>query len=114
MSEYESGVWYGWNGGDCPVDPRTKVEVAIRYDHTKRISTGDHTYAGDYRWDADRVAVIVAFLIVEVYSPKEFWLTEWQDGTYELHSTEEKANNEMRYGYSPSFIRHLQEIPKDD
>lgn len=25
--KYETGVWYGWNGGECPVHPKTVVEI---------------------------------------------------------------------------------------
>ena len=28
-TEYETGVWYGWNGGDCPVHPDAEIEVRL-------------------------------------------------------------------------------------
>jgi hypothetical protein len=27
MTDYNDGKWHGWNGGECPVDPGTTVEV---------------------------------------------------------------------------------------
>lgn len=27
MTNYETNTWYGWNGGECPVHPKTQVEA---------------------------------------------------------------------------------------
>lgn len=67
-TEYEPDVWYGWNGGECPVHPKTR---------------GDLTYAdgtvyvdvpfGVYDWDEPLMFRIVT-PYVEPRKPREFTL----------------------------------------
>lgn len=27
MTDYNDGMWHGWNGGECPVHPKSEVEA---------------------------------------------------------------------------------------
>jgi len=72
MTEYKENVWYGWNGGECPVHPRTVVEIATS---GKRGGTGED-YASEFKWDGSDYLgnPIVAFRVVKEYrQPREWW-----------------------------------------
>ena len=67
MSEtYDKTGWfYGWNGGECPVHPKTIVRVI-------HLDGGDYTNPADktWGWGVDgKAPEIVAFQIVKPYSP---------------------------------------------
>ena len=66
--KYEENVWYGWNGGECPVDADVLLDVAAS---DGRI---DRHKAGDFEWYIDDDdANIIAFRVVNEYKePKEY------------------------------------------
>ena len=82
-TNYNDGLWHGWNGGDCPVHPATICE-GIEQDLTHW-----KTYAANnVGWRSFRGAFRV---INEHKEPREFWLFEnghgdtcvsdvWRDG----------------------------------
>lgn len=76
--KYKVGKWYGWNGGECPVHPKTQVEVVFvdglaEYD-------GDNNVASFWEWDS-KFEPIIAFKILEEYKePREFWVAFDKDG----------------------------------
>ena len=70
MTSYNDGNWHGWNGGECPVHPK---------------SIGDITYAdgvvyksvklGQYDWNFP-----LMFRVVKEYrEPREFWIAGRND-----------------------------------
>ena len=73
MTEYKENVWYGWNGGECPVHPKSLVEAVW-------ISGGpfrsEQREAKDFVWVWDApVSGIIAFRVVKEYrEPREFWV----------------------------------------
>lgn len=72
---YNSGEWFGWNGGECPVHPETVVEcVCLEGEYTSH-TDGD---AGEWNWD-DEICPIIAFRVIKEHKePREFWLF-WSD-----------------------------------
>lgn len=69
MTKYEPGVWYGWNGGEIPVHPKTKVASAT----SKGISPA--MPAGNLEWSGSSENRVVAFYIIQVYrEPREWWI----------------------------------------
>lgn len=71
---YNDGKWHGWNGGECPVHPRSVVEV--------------RSWAGSSRtvnasliksWNDDSAqSQPVAFRVVKEYKePREFWVRKF-------------------------------------
>ena len=78
--KYETNVWYGWNGGECPVHPETVVEV--QFDTDRDVEKAEHWgwqhhYEG---WGSD----IIAFRILKEHKePREVWLIE-TDGNPKL------------------------------
>lgn len=91
MSDYNDGKWHGWNGGNCPVHPKSKVQVAT--------NIGVFTdLAGKFEWD-NSVSPIVAFKVVEKFEePKVIWVNEYENA-FVAHTTEERAKK-----YSDSGI----------
>ena len=73
MTNYNSGEWFGWNGGECPVHPDTVVEIVT----TEGSSEGP---ALAFVWDeSDHLNNwIVAFRVVKEYRESlEVYLSEW-------------------------------------
>ena len=96
-ADYNDGLWHGWNGGECPVHPRSKVEwVAIE---GRNIAV-----ARALNWAIKATVPIIAFRVVEEYrEPREFWVAK-------------TAPNGMRTAtdkppfYSPDQWIHVREV----
>lgn len=100
--EYKEYIWYGWNGGDCPVHPETVVEwVSLEpffgTNPAKELTWDHNIDAGD----------ILAFRVVKQYveppKPREFWLAK--DGVW--YETLEYARSQ---GYLPKNLIHVREV----
>ena len=77
MNDYNNGEVWGWNGGECPVHPKTEVRVWFR-------GKGSGTsLASGFRWNrADLGGDITAFQVVKAYvEPKTIWVNETRGGT---------------------------------
>lgn len=104
MTNYNDGRWYGWNGGNGPLHPKTLVDV--RYSDTKCVvpveEAGDpRTVRWTYKWGG---AVIVAFRVVKEYrEPREFWIINGCS----VCETEEHAK---RASYSDDEVIHVREV----
>jgi hypothetical protein len=57
--------WIEWNGGECPVDPLTPVEVMYRY-----LMPTDNSCAGYFYWQHSKKGVastdIIAYRVIEM------------------------------------------------
>lgn len=94
--KYEVGKWYGWNGGECPVPPNTKVRVVFSEDLEYNTGFQDEVREAKYwHWDSE-YSPIVAFRIVkeEYKEPREFWILcsgETDIYSHGIYETEEEA-----------------------
>ena len=78
MANYNDGKWHGWNGGECPVHPKSTVEV--RWLGTDEGATT--TEAGHFAiqcWTHEMILDacnhIVAFRVIKEHrEPREFWI----------------------------------------
>ena len=72
MTEYVTGQIYGWNGGECPVHPKTKVEAWFR----SGVWANNKCDAGICSWDhTDDGSDIVCFKVITPYvEPKVIWV----------------------------------------
>ena len=76
MSDYNDGNWHGWNGGECPVHPKSVVS-GIEQSGTRWQA---EAFAND--WSSFRGA----FRVVEVYcEPRTFWVKFYPDGPKIVH-----------------------------
>ena len=63
---YNDGLWHGWNGGECPVDPGTMINAIF---DDKSGFVGDKTERADFfRWDGSLAPV--AFRVVHPAPPQ--------------------------------------------
>ena len=71
MTNYNDGKWHGWNGGECPVHPKTVVDVFFA-DGQKGSSKEE---AKGLRWSRiSSIGDIVAFRVVKEHrEPREYW-----------------------------------------
>lgn len=73
---YEEGKWYGWNGGECPVDGDTVVD--IYWGHQEEVSFDPNERADSWDWYSKADPIIV-FRIV----PKTSHVfVGWVDGIF--------------------------------
>jgi hypothetical protein len=67
--DYNDGKWHGWNGGECPVHPKT----VVRYVGTTGVGR-DASPAKIINWPKLNGAFRVVTPYVEPPKPREFWL----------------------------------------
>ena len=74
MTDYNDGNWHGWNGGKCPVHPKSLVDYVW---HDPRQETAGCGYACEAREDeGPRMAWahVVKFRVVAPYvEPRTSW-----------------------------------------
>ena len=69
-SEYKEGVWYGWNGGECPVHPRTIVEISTR------MGAQEAATASAWTWHMSANPIIAFRVIKQHREPLDVWLRQ--------------------------------------
>ena len=76
--DYNDGNWHGWNGGECPVHPKSVVDVCL----IDRACVEGET-AERWFWDKESTR-IRAFRVIKPYveppKPREFWINEYPNG----------------------------------
>ena len=77
MTNYNDGKWHGWNGGECPVHPKTVVEgVYLDEDGKPDFRSPMRDDARGFDWVRDGLFCLIAFRVVKEYrEPLEWWLT---------------------------------------
>jgi hypothetical protein len=72
----DDGRWYGWNGGECPVHPKSVVQVKILEGNARNGGSG---IASDYTWKWSGCYPennIIAFRVTKPYvEPREVWVS---------------------------------------
>lgn len=67
MTNYNDGKWHGWNGGECPVHPNTKVDVVyLDPAYVIKAAKVRSDTASNFSWK-DEDAPIVAFRVIREY-----------------------------------------------
>lgn len=89
MTEYVTGQIYGWNGGECPVHPKTKIKIWTR----SWRPSGVDTDAGSCSWKhINAGSDLVCFQVITSYiEPKTIWVNEYADGRVCAYTSEEAA-----------------------
>ena len=64
--DYNNGEWWGWNGGECPVHPKSRIDA------NNGCWAG---FAAEIDWQSFRGAFRVLVAHVEPPKPREFWLS---------------------------------------
>ena len=103
MTEYVTGQIYGWNGGECPVHPETKVELWFR----GGVWTRDD--AGVCSWKhCNSTGDIVCFQVITPYDePKVIWVNEYPTGNV-IYSSEKAAKEKAIYLPSRVAVKYVE------
>ncbi len=74
MRECMENVWYGWNGGECPVHPLTEVEAVFQAPDNSTFGAATQKLAAHIVWDAEAFKIIAFRVVKEYREPREFWV----------------------------------------
>lgn len=77
--DYNDGKWYGWNGGECPVHKKSKVDyIWLHKDGTSQIH--QNYSAGNIFFQGNEYGNLISFRVVAPYvepkEPRDFWILE--------------------------------------
>lgn len=77
MTNYNDGKWHGWNGGECPVHPETKVQVSF-LDGEIYDSVEAYELMWEHRDDPGfKEDMVIAFRVIErCREPRDFWIVK--------------------------------------
>ena len=83
-NSYETGVIYGWNGGECPVHHKSEVVVWFR----NQAHQYHPTFAEYFSWKhSDTDGDIIAFQVTKPYvEPKVIWVNEYKSEVFAFKS----------------------------
>lgn len=71
---YNDGKWHGWNGGECPVHPRSFVEISWRLKDGDITGSGMPDAAECWFWNGNDIGDIIAFRVIKEHKePREFY-----------------------------------------
>lgn len=109
--DYNDGRWHGWNGGDCPVHPLSKVEARIYA--VGEYWDGHIRRAHEWTWDidGDDDCDIIAFRVIEPYvEPQRIWVVKHQkNGKRFIFDSKEAAQDYADDGWQ---ITEMVEVQK--
>lgn len=74
MTDYNDGKWHGWNGGECPVHPKSRIEAV--YTNSFGELRQDERSAENHMWNPSGMpkAATIAFRVIKAYrEPREAW-----------------------------------------
>lgn len=106
MTDYNDGKIHGWNGGECPVHPKSVVEYWLRE------GGADGECADNLAWvHIGHSSDIIAFRVTKGHvEPKTIWVNEYADGPPRAHITENGAKNAARDGATRVAIKYQEVI----
>jgi len=116
LPDYNDGKWHGWNGGECPVHPKTEVDAVFGDGGFQPFIIGECLdWSGPEKLPRSHV---VAFRVVKEYrEPREFWIgndpnRKNVDGTGNsnpIFSSREHALR-MGWGSQQDDLIHVREV----
>lgn len=83
MTDYNDGNWHEWNGGECPVHPKSEIEGYWQVEdaYPNKVSKYAVYNAGragglNFKWDGQ--TRLHLFRVTKPYiEPREFWINEY-------------------------------------
>ena len=105
MTEYVTGQFYGWNGGECPVHPETVVEVWFRGQ-----SSQSALKASYLEWEhGNSTGDIVCFKVITPYvEPKVIWVNETSGGQMIAYNSASEARNRALVTYASVAVKYVE------
>jgi hypothetical protein len=104
VTNWNDGTIHDWNGGDCPVHPKTMVEYWMRRNGASECN------AGNLVWDHDETAGdIIAFRVVERHvEPKVIWVNEYEGGIRIAYDSEDEAKEGAGSGAIRIAVKYVE------
>jgi len=100
--DYNDGRWHGWNGGECPVHPKSVVEICTRGSGAPMDRMPKEASGWAWTVSGSELADIVAFRVVTPYrEPREGYAVV-------LFPTAREAKT-AHPGSTPIFVREVTE-----
>lgn len=105
MTEYVTGQIYGWNGGECPVHPNTRIKF---WTDEGRFECD----AGHCRWSKDTTGMdpdIVCFQVITPYAElKVIYVNEHEDGELYAYPSVEIAKRCAYDGHIRIAVKYVE------
>lgn len=109
MTDYNDGVWHGWNGGECPVNDDSIVEGMYLRDGSPALESPVTDRAAHFDWRLENANTLIAFRVVKAYrEPREWWVNEYQDRFMSVHNTLYEADRDAGLGRKSCI--HVREV----
>lgn len=111
MTNYNDGKWYGWNGGECPVHPKTVVEmISCEPISVVTVASVDTDTANSFNWN-DHDDPIVAFRVLKEYKePRGGWVVAGLNGGMDIFYTRAAAVKFREDSGGTAAIYYAQEV----
>ncbi len=91
MTNYNDGAWWGWNGGECPVHPKTIVHVVWADDRNPE-SPREYS-AVQINWNSQIGDAPCVFRVVKEYrEPREFWVNQYYNSISGPYTSKDVAD----------------------
>jgi len=102
MTNYNDGNWHGWDGGECPVHPKSQCDIIEPVDDTQNddpnVSNGN---ASAYTWSSPCL-----FRVVKEYRESREW---WIAGRHEVAFPSAREAKTAFPGCTPIHVREVKE-----
>ena len=112
MTDYNDGKWHGWNGGECPVHPKTLIDYVWLYKGDKGSVVLTDERAGGILFEGSGRGELVAFRVVKEYKePREWWILWSPKGNLIGNFSKASAEDKNRTHYAgKGEIVHVREV----
>ena len=106
MTNYNDGNWHIWNGGECPVHPKSLVE-AVWHDPRRRHAgmSGPRPAKGENEPTLAWVHVVKFCVVKEYREPREWWIA----GRNEVAFSSAREAKTAFPGCAPIHVREVTE-----
>lgn len=110
-TDYKPDIWYGWNGGECPVHPKTTIVVKWSCNGVET-APEEASLFSEHHW---RQPNICAFRVVKEYrEPRELWHLLDRDGqVFDTFTNVDDAKHDLTQ-YANFTLVHYREVMEDE
>lgn len=109
MTDYNDGKIHGWNGGECPVHPKTKVE------HWTHAGVSTLCFAYDLVWTHhNKNSDIIAFRVTKAHcEPKTIWVNEYKTMKSGWDTEDEARQRGQQHDAIRTAVKYQEVIEND-
>ena len=110
MTNYNDGNWHGWNGGECPVHPKSIVEAVWHDPKANRAGVSRQRPAREEVGPTLAWQHVVKFRVIKEHrEPREFWLVPNSGDIMWVYSDQIRAKL-IADGYGSGEVIHVREV----